>query len=292
MATATATANFQNDTDANFRAWATAISNKLSSLGLVKEVVTGEINLATVAKPANSAGFVSSGFQIWKFNDALQTNFPVFIRIDYGGQQISSPWWTHYGPALGITIGAAHTGAAITTQATAQKVVYMDNLAAALCHFSGSASRFAVEVGKSMFFSIERFKDGGGSDTGRGVIALAAGWYVQDGSNFYGLDSRWQMCMTPSGTNPIVETTWRCLLPSVDDGMTLTDATAFTVHPMTPRLEQAALGALVYFDGNLADLTTYDVLIAGKLRTYLAFDEFAFLAGERGALNRLAMRYE
>lgn len=299
MSVATSTLNMVFSSDAAFRAWASGISTQLAALGLVKVAVTGEINLATAtrAMPSWSSypydGFASSGFQIWRFNDVLQTNFPVYFRVDYGSQLTGSyNAGYQYGCALGITIGSAYAGTAITTRATAMKKVYMASDGSIPCYFSGSSSRFALACGGSMTFGIERFKDAGGSDTGRGVHAHAQGWHSWDGSTLYGADSCWQMAMLFAGTNPTPETKWRTLIPTIDDGTVNTDVTAFTAHPMSPRMEQAILNHVVYFVGDLADTTDYPITVSGRPRTYKALGAFDYVTNERPTEVRVAMRWE
>jgi hypothetical protein len=67
--------------DATFRAWGSGIAAQIAAMGLVQTSDTGQINWVTVARPALNT---IAGYEIWRFNDALQATKPVFIRIDYG----------------------------------------------------------------------------------------------------------------------------------------------------------------------------------------------------------------
>jgi hypothetical protein len=68
--------------DSDFRSWGSGLSAQLAAIGLVKTSDTGQIDWTTVLKPTSSGQI--RGFEIWRFNDALQATKPVFIRLDYG----------------------------------------------------------------------------------------------------------------------------------------------------------------------------------------------------------------
>lgn len=294
--------NCKIDTDAHFREFVSGVAAQLSAMGLVKLSVSGEINASTVTKPTPSHGtypydgFQSKGAQVWRFNDALQTEFPVYLLIEYGGQEVVSPWWYHYGPGIRVTCGTTYSGLAITANATAAQRVYLDgndNGTSVSCWFSGGTSRFAMALSQNgLFFSVERFKDGNGNDTGRGVALLGASWYAMDGSTFYGADGLWQMAMLPGGNNPPTETKWGAAIPTVEDGTVNTSVVGFTIHPYTPRMEQALLNAVMYFSGDLAGLTSYSIDIAGQMHTYFTLDSFSYLTPHRSGELLVAMRYE
>lgn len=89
--------------NADFRQWGLAISNALAAAGLVKTADTGQIDWTTVL--ATNANLQKRGYEVWRFNDALQATRPVFIRIDYGSGNYP------YNPMLWFTIGTATDGA-------------------------------------------------------------------------------------------------------------------------------------------------------------------------------------
>ncbi len=107
-------------TDAKFRTWGLAASTALQACGLVKTADTGQIDWATVTKPAVVT--TQAGYEIYRFADALQSTVPVFIRIGYGtGVNASSPCtWLTVGTGTngsGTITGPLATGGAV--QATA-----------------------------------------------------------------------------------------------------------------------------------------------------------------------------
>jgi len=73
--------NTQNVTnDADFRAYAQALHDMFALAGWIQTGDTGQINLTTVLRPAANT---SGGYEIWRFDDALQATFPIFVKIEY-----------------------------------------------------------------------------------------------------------------------------------------------------------------------------------------------------------------
>jgi hypothetical protein len=82
--------------DTEFRAWAQGSHDAFIAAGLVAVTATGEINLATVTKPASTGG--GAGFKVYKLagHDSVAD---IIIRIDYGiGGHVNAPgWWFNAG---------------------------------------------------------------------------------------------------------------------------------------------------------------------------------------------------
>lgn len=98
--------------DATFRSWAQGIHDALLALGLVQTADTGQINLATALKPTVST--TAAGYEIWRFNDALQAVAPIFLKIEYGsGSSVTVP-------EVWITVGAGSNGAGVLTGASSR----------------------------------------------------------------------------------------------------------------------------------------------------------------------------
>jgi hypothetical protein len=97
--------------NAEFRAWAQGIHDGLASFAdLTQTADTGQINIATANRPAANG---VAGYEVWRFNDAMQATMPVFFKLEYGID--NSPTL----PQLIITIGKGSNGAGtITTPAT------------------------------------------------------------------------------------------------------------------------------------------------------------------------------
>lgn len=95
--------------DADFRAWASGIAAQLAAAGMVQTADTGQINLATALRPAASN---FAGYQMWRFDDALQATKPIFMKIEYGVGSIVDK------PALAVTWGTGVNGAGSFTTVT------------------------------------------------------------------------------------------------------------------------------------------------------------------------------
>lgn len=303
MATHSATINAQNDTDAHFREWASKISGQLAAMGLVKQTVTGEINLTTVTRPNPSGGAEEvKGFQIWKLDDSLQATYPVVIKIEYGGRHFSDPWASYNCPCIAITVGAAHTTSTITTQTTARKITAMYPNAAADFRCSGSNARFCMSM-NGLVLGIERLKDGDGADTGAGVAVMGKGAFVLDGSTYYGEDFLWSMVMLSSGVNPTVQTNWGMMLPPTGTGMLGTTVHVWPPHGYTPGQTHALMNFVCYYNGvgggyygdappNLTAAMAYTTTRYGAEHTYWALGAHNYCTVNRRAESYLAMRYE
>ncbi len=111
MTTSTYNTVLAHGSDAEFRAWGLELHNALVAVGLVNTADTGQIDFATVVRPAaNTAG----GYKMYRFDDSLQATAPIFIKIEYGtGSAVANPmaWIT-----VGIsTNGAGTLGATLLT---------------------------------------------------------------------------------------------------------------------------------------------------------------------------------
>lgn len=96
-------------TDAKFRTWGSAVKALLAASGLVQTTDTGQIDWTTVTKPV--AIQTLAGYEIWRFNDSLQTTDPIFIRIEYrsGGTASGNS------PAMLVSAGTGSNGAGAIT---------------------------------------------------------------------------------------------------------------------------------------------------------------------------------
>lgn len=104
--------------DALFRSWGSMINAALSGIGLVQASDTGQINWTTVTWPGTVS--TAAGYEIWRFNDSLQSTAPVFVKVEYGR-------WTGFTfsvYALWITIGTGTNGAGTITGTSTTRTVY------------------------------------------------------------------------------------------------------------------------------------------------------------------------
>lgn len=81
MAVNSFTSLFDHSTDATFRTWGSEFSAALLAVGLTKTSDTGQIDWGTVTRPTTNT---DAGYEIWRFNDALQATQPIFMKISFG----------------------------------------------------------------------------------------------------------------------------------------------------------------------------------------------------------------
>jgi hypothetical protein len=179
------TANLESylDTDARFRALCAFISDNLTAGGIVKTADTGQINLVTVNKP--TASNTSAGYEIRRFDDALQATKPVFFKLEFG-TAIMSANHTHLG--LWLTIGTGSDGAGnITGTLFARTQIHSgstlgtnsaDSTNLRTHYLSAATNRFSFFLHNSATntmryaLGLERSKDAANADTNAGLILI------------------------------------------------------------------------------------------------------------------------
>lgn len=114
MTTSTTSTPVSNASSTTFRLWGLENNVALTAIGLTQTADTGQINWATVALPG--AGNTQAGFEIWRFNDTLQSTSPVFLKIDYGTGSSTAV------PMIGLTIGQGSNGSGTLTGTLSTRV--------------------------------------------------------------------------------------------------------------------------------------------------------------------------
>lgn len=164
-------------TDAGFRAWGLALSTALKAL-FVKVTQTGEINWATVSKPATNGA--SAGFEVYRFNDSLQSTVPIFFKVEYGAYAATTTR-----PSIWMTVGKGADGSGnITSELFARSVIaggnnswtatpknsYLGSGDGSLLVLSMWPSDTASQAGAGQVFALERSRDDSGNPTGAGLF--------------------------------------------------------------------------------------------------------------------------
>lgn len=158
--------------DVAFRAWGSAISTNLATVGLVQTADTGQINWTTVTR----SGAGVDGYEIWRFSDALQATAPVFIKIGYGNGNLASV------PAVYVQIGTGSDGSGGLTgvQTTGWEMTGYTNQGGTglsrVCKMAYNGGSFAflgfddtVFGNPQMFFAISRTYTNAGAYDGVGI---------------------------------------------------------------------------------------------------------------------------
>lgn len=81
MTNTTWTSSSYHSTDAIFRTWGQAVNTALAAVGMVNTSDTGQINWSTVTRASINT---DAGYEVWKFDDALQSTVPIFFKLYYG----------------------------------------------------------------------------------------------------------------------------------------------------------------------------------------------------------------
>lgn len=153
--------------DATFRAWGGGMSAALAAIGLA--LAETNINWLTVTKPALNT---YAGYEVWRFNDALQATVPVFFRIRYG-TNTNTQWqmyellvgqsWTAGGNIGGNTSNTWVSGAGTFNAALMYSFASGGTNRVVACWFAG------IGTATTQAFGIARTKDVAGADTAAGV---------------------------------------------------------------------------------------------------------------------------
>lgn len=296
MATSTIQKKPDNSTDANFRAWGKAISDAFAALGLVKTADTGQIDWATVSKPAGAS--TMQGYEIWRFNDALQASSPIYFKIQYGSNTGSAA-----NPCLKLVVGQSSDGAGTVTGTLSTENTFgsggASSTTAYSCFFSSDGGRINVALfsggGNSVPFGfyIERVKDDNGLPTVSGVNIVCFG--VTGTST----QAVFQQYLPLSGAaypaSPM--TGLMCAMPSSGQASYGGNVGLFPIYPNLGYAANPDLGALVYFIGDIASPgTLLNVTIYGATHVFVTLGNVtgAALASLNGntTAHSLAFRYE
>lgn len=162
---------------AQFRIWGKAISDGLAAIGMIKTADTGQIDWTTVNKPAATT---FAGYEVWRFNDSLQSTVPIFFNLSYGCA--NNP--TH--PKLNMTVGSGSDGSGNITGVQINTIGLIANGTAtpednssklSFMASDGSGISFIHQIDNSLssirsIFIIDRFRNVDGSPNNNGFIIM------------------------------------------------------------------------------------------------------------------------
>ena len=279
-----------NSTDARFRAWGSWISAQLAASGWIRTADTGQIDWATVTRP--TAANEVKGYEIWQMTDALASEAPVLLKIEYGsGSNLAYP-------SLWITVGGTSSGTGslvgVTSTRTVVRSISGNTTELQQCVASGGPGRFQC----AMFFagvsqhqymawwlSIERTKNASGRDTTEGVLIASAG---DSGTNCY-------QQFFQNGAGPTTrEASLGVLVPTFGTGSSGTSVSIYPVFWSKGVFLNPGLGIMVAFLANVSAGTTLTFTVYGSPRTYFVLGP-TISAIQRGTVANpitLLLRYE
>lgn len=248
--------------------------------------------------------------EVYRFDDALQGTYPVYVRIEYTAVWTNSDYAQ---PGFYITIGL---DAAFVRQGPRMLFInwsYIgtgDNRPANFfltepqnCYVSGATNRLHLalfqgpDILSGFFLNVERTKDTSGNDTNEGVIVQAVS--VAPGCSgdtnypeaFRVLDQVIPYNITVAGYNRTMIAAFPQNAASMDlaDVIGISEIVPFNFRPYNP-----GVGALLYMNSDFAPYTTQTIPMYGTNHTYLPFPDLSFpsqLTTPSSACN-LAMRYD
>lgn len=226
--------------DTTFRAWGSAISAALASIGWVQTADTGQINWTSVTKPV--AINTPAGYEIWRMNDSLQSTKPVYLKIEYG-----SGASTGYA-SMWITVGTGSNGAGtLTGQVGTQRQIGPagPSTASVASYFSGTSSRLTAYLWDNTYHTlimVERSHDAAGADTGVGImVCLGAA-----------TNAKFSQFVPFSGAIPPMYSAHNCCTPPSGSATYGTDVYMFPVRCWGPGEMSPFKGLANYFNADIA----------------------------------------
>ena len=286
-----ATPNWTNATsDANFRYWGKLVSDTLTAVGLPMTADTGQINWTTVLNPGGTGIYV--GYEIRRFNDALQATVPVFFKIEYGESTFASD-----GPNMRVQFGTGSNGAGVLTGTLS--ALYLSDTgsrtSAGTFVGSGDSGRFVMCGGQGaastgQFCSFERSKDANGNPTGEAIL-----WTASTSGGAGQLCGVWSPTL---GTLGVAEITLGALFPG---GSTAASGAQTMVMPIFHNkgvFMNPGLNVVGYFTENITPLSNSPVFMYGAAHQYFflaagqGFAGTAFRGASSGGTESTAIRYE
>jgi hypothetical protein len=278
------TIRLSNASNALIKAWGSAISQALSSIGLVQTADTGQINWTTTTVTATSSA-QTFGYEIWRFNDTLQATRPIFIKVIYGTTNNGTTY-----PRFALFVGTGTDGAGNLTglQLTARSD--MASLSSALgnpnnspyaqpAYFFGDGSSIAIALPPYtninpnanpgvLFWFVERTRNADNTPNGDGVVFGMHLASRQDGVYFSTYNYISFINNAVVGNNFY----WPIAYPSNDYNAPSVDGTTIVAYPFLvamPKPEAQACTVLGW-QGGINNYQTVSLVVNGAARTYLA----------------------
>ena len=298
-----------NSSNTGFRAWGSELSNNFSAVGLVNHTAdTGQINWATANVPASSG--VYAGYEIWKFNDSLQSTSPIYMKVEYGtyGYSATSPslrisvsnGWANNGNLLTSTVNTAPymlSSSAPPSSTTQSYISYM-TYNNGFFGLSWKSNYYSASTGN--WFLICRTSD----QTTQAYTAIGAAIYSAkyDYYSSYNTPIYSWMTYSPSASNAVFSTiqSWSgCLVP----GAPPSTSTPYNISNKTfphwiaaPTALSQLIGMCAVNANEMPAGTTFTTTLFGSTpRTYLVLPKIGssgFSEASSNANYTIAMLWE
>lgn len=280
-------------TDADLRTFIINVHAALTALGLVQTGDTGQVNTATVTRPGSAN--TSSGYSVWRFDDALQSTRPVYMKLEFGsggGVANFSIW---------LTVGSATDGAGTLIGTVVSQRMQSPNTGTQTtpvpAYASGDTGRLALVLGTGgqiNMLLVERTRDGSGSVTAEGIVAVTIGSSTQrfswvPYSDFLAAFSGSAVPVLVPGTGLSAASGAR----SLDGTKALVGLFPIFPTPAGP-IKNVMIGMLFYFAQDLTFLYDYQVSLFGAAATYRAVGFSVNITNASGGVvaMSLLLRYQ
>jgi len=270
-------------TNAQFRTWGLLYAAKWASMGLVQTADAGQIDWVAVATPG--VGNTSAGFEVWRFNDALQATAPIYMKIEYGSGAAAADG------SLWFTLGSGYAGG-LTGIISLRKQVQCTATAGVIAHYwSGDTNRLMVSplgaaANTSMFISIERTVDATGVVTGEGALLIRMG------------ASTWEQVGWNQATGPYTAT-WETSIGSMGAqvapfGITGLQVAIYPIYHNKGVFCNPGYGAFLYENASIGARATISFNVYGAAHTYFTIGTPHAAPPARGGFSApsLMFRYE
>lgn len=168
MATSIFGLTFNINSDTAFRSFGSTLSTQLSTL-FTKVTTSNDIDWDTVILPPT--GTYPTTFEVYRFNDTLQTNFPIFIKFEYSSNYSA----VVIRATIGKSCDAAGTISGILLPATVIISNSSTNTTPQTCYISnGDGSSLCLALAPTVtqiggLFIIERAFNNNGTLNGDGL---------------------------------------------------------------------------------------------------------------------------
>jgi hypothetical protein len=288
MTTSTYSTVIDHSNDAGFRAWGSELSTALSAVGLVQTADTGQINWATATRPGTST---AAGYEIYRFDDALQGTAPIYFKLEYGTSSSATTI-----PQLWLTIGTGSNGSGTITDEVVARTVCATSAAAPntavpypsyVCNVDGQLMVCSkTGAGPSsyypgMFWHIGRTTDDSGDATADGVVF----YYRTSATGFITQQCR----LFASGSSITTAAGSFCLVPGLmTASMVGSDIQVFKNYAAFP-LVSPNIGVVTVITAEVPAGNTISVAAVGSTpRTYISIGQAGYGCGVTNSTNYCA----
>lgn len=290
--------NGASGTGTEIQQWVQKVHDALAAVGLVQTADAGQADISTLVNPA--ASNTAAGYEVWRFDDGLQSTHPIYLKLEYGrGGNVSSPGlWVTVGkgsdglgnildvlvPRASLT-GAFGTGSAMSRAGTGTgHVVYRGDSLVLIPFAEGG---FSTSSTSNPMMILERSRDAVGQPTGDGISIV----FGVNNASLGGGSTGAYCCLGAVNYASPAYTAWGGLpvtLPAYVNGAQVNmsaSVSAGTIAPVFPWLAYVqgvppwqCIAALTYFGGD-APTGFFEVRHLDEVRTYYAIPLAAGMCG-------------